>query len=205
MTFVAAAAGAAAALALTPWLQRTVNRRPAWLRARPHVPLAAAGAAGAWHLSTSWSEFLTLAVLALACALLVVCDLVEHRLPNAVVLPMYPILFFLLALTAAATDGWQELGRAFLGSIVLLAGYFGVALAHPKGMGLGDVKLSGLLGLFLGWFGWHQVMLGTLAAFVLNGLIAIVVLAARRTGLKSELPFGPSMIAGAALGAAALA
>ncbi|WP_418606684.1 hypothetical protein [Georgenia sp. SUBG003] len=69
-------------------------------------------------------------------------------------------------------------------------------------MGLGDVKLSGVLGMFLGWCGWSQVLLGTFAAFAINALAALVLLALRRVTLKSDVPFGPSMILGAAVGAA---
>jgi leader peptidase (prepilin peptidase)/N-methyltransferase len=63
---------------------------------------------------------------------------------------------------------------------------------------MGDVKLAGLLGLFLGWLGWDALVLGAAAGFVVQAAVALVLLAARRIGLRGELPFGPAMLAGAA-------
>jgi len=74
-----------------------------------------------------------------------------------------------------------------------------LALASPGGLGMGDVKLAALLGLYLGWLGWAAVVLGALAGFVVQAVVALALLAARRIGLRGELPFGPAMLAGAAL------
>ncbi len=81
--------------------------------------------------------------------------------------------------------------------------YLVLALINPSGLGLGDVKLAGLLGAFLGWLGWQQVLLGTLAAFVCSAVVALALLATRRATKKTEFPFGPWMIVGAVIGAAA--
>src|SRR5699024_11115008 len=97
---------------------------------------------------------------------------------------------------------WGARGRALAAAGVLLAGYFALAWINPSGLGLGDVKLSGPLGAFLGWLGWPAVVAGTLAAFVINAVIALVLLAAGRVGLKSGIAFGPAMVVGAAAGAA---
>ncbi|MEG7793094.1 prepilin peptidase, partial [Listeria monocytogenes] len=80
-------------------------------------------------------------------------------------------------------------GRAVAAGAILLALYFILALINPSGMGLGDVKLSGVLGAFLGWFGWPALMAGTLAAFVINAVAAVALLAARRVGAKSGIAF----------------
>jgi leader peptidase (prepilin peptidase)/N-methyltransferase len=64
---------------------------------------------------------------------------------------------------------------------------------------MGDVKLAGLLGLYLGWLGGGVLAAGAVAGFVVQAGVAVVLLAARRVGLKGEIPFGPAMIAGAAL------
>jgi leader peptidase (prepilin peptidase)/N-methyltransferase len=64
---------------------------------------------------------------------------------------------------------------------------------------MGDVKLAGLLGLHLGWMGWGALVVGAAAGFIVQALLALVLLAGRRIGLRGELPFGPAMLAGAAL------
>ena len=87
--------------------------------------------------------------------------------------------------------------------MVLFAVYLFLALISPRSLGMGDVKLAGLLGLFLGWLGWDAVVVGAAAGFVVQALVALVLLAGRRIGLRSELPFGPAMLLGAALAIAA--
>jgi leader peptidase (prepilin peptidase)/N-methyltransferase len=64
-------------------------------------------------------------------------------------------------------------------------------------MGFGDVKLAGVLGLYLGWLGWAPLAVGTLAAFLLGGIVGVALMAGGRAGRKTALPFGPSMLAGA--------
>ena len=83
------------------------------------------------------------------------------------------------------------------GAIWLVAKIYQV-LRHREGMGFGDVKLAGVLGLYLGYLGWGHVFAGTFAAFLLGGLWGLVVLVARRANLGSAIPFGPFMLAGAA-------
>jgi len=67
-------------------------------------------------------------------------------------------------------------------------------------MGFGDVKLAGVLGLYLAWLGWGQLAVGAFAAFVLGGIFSLVLLLARKVSRKSGIPFGPWMLAGAWLG-----
>jgi leader peptidase (prepilin peptidase)/N-methyltransferase len=102
-----------------------------------------------------------------------------------------------------APDGGAELLgvpalRILAGGAVLWLFYFVLRLVYPPGMGFGDVKLAGVLGMYLGYLGWGHVFAGTFAAFLLGGLWSIALLAARRGTLKSAIPFGPFMLAGAA-------
>jgi leader peptidase (prepilin peptidase)/N-methyltransferase len=71
-------------------------------------------------------------------------------------------------------------------------------------MGFGDVKLAGVLGMYLGFLGWPHVFAGTFAAFLLGGLWSLALLVFRRGTLKSSIPFGPFMLAGAAAAMALL-
>jgi leader peptidase (prepilin peptidase) / N-methyltransferase len=68
---------------------------------------------------------------------------------------------------------------------------------NPAGMGYGDVKLSGVIGMALAWLGWPVLLLGAALAFVLSAVVSLILLALKRVTLKSTLPFGPFMLLGA--------
>lgn len=150
------------------------------------------------RFGASW-ELPAFLLLAVAGVLLAVVDLQHRLLPNRVVLPSLAAGTALL-LPPALTDGaWDALLRAVLGAGALFAVFLALALVSPGGLGMGDVKLAAVLGLYLGWLGWTAVVVGALAGFVVQALVALVLLATRRIGLRGELPFGPAMLAGAAL------
>lgn len=191
-----------AAVALSPWMRGIAEQDSGWLTSGLHAFLAVLGGAGSAALATTWAETVAFAVLALACALLVVIDLAEHRLPDVITLPLYPVMLVTLALAAGVSGEWSRFGRATAAMGALAALYFAMAWIAPSGLGLGDVKLAGPLGAFLGWFSWVDVLAGTLAAFLLGGLMAVVLLVFHRASRDTAFPFGPWMIAGAAVAAA---
>jgi leader peptidase (prepilin peptidase)/N-methyltransferase len=127
-------------------------------------------------------------------------DLDTHRLPDAIVLPSYGVLGALLAGAAIATGDLEAAARAAAGAGILFVGYLALALISPRGMGMGDVKLAGVIGLMLGWFGWAALAVGTLAAFLLGGLVGIGLILARRASRNTGIPFGPWMLGGAWVG-----
>ncbi|GGK57155.1 prepilin peptidase [Planomonospora parontospora subsp. parontospora] len=140
--------------------------------------------------------YLYLAAVAVALAMI---DLDVQRLPNAIVLPSYAVGALLLLPAALAGPGWTAALRGLAAMAALYAFYFALAWFYPGGMGFGDVKLAGLLGLYLGWLGWSAVVIGTFAAFLLGGIAGVTLLATGRAGRKTALPFGPAMLAGALL------
>ena len=73
---------------------------------------------------------------------------------------------------------------------------FALAFASPRSFGMGDVKLGGVLGGYLGWFGWVHVYYGIFAGFLLGALLAIGLLATRRASMKTAVPFGPMLVVG---------
>ncbi len=131
-------------------------------------------------------------------------DLRTRRLPNALVIPAYPIFGGLLLIPTLAEGLWSSYARAALGGLALFAIYLLLALVSPSGMGLGDVKLSGVVGMALAWFGWASWVLGSVLAFFLAAIVGIGLLVTRRIGRHSAVPFGPFMVAGAILGVVAL-
>lgn len=138
-------------------------------------------------------------VLATAAVLLAVVDARHRLLPDRVVLPALAAGAVLLALAAAGTGDWPALLRAVLAAAALFAGFLVLAVVSPSGLGMGDVKLAAVLGLYLGWLGWDVVLAGALAAFVVQALAVLVLLAARRVRRDGDLPFGPAMLVGAAV------
>lgn len=150
-----------------------------------------------WAFSFELAAFLYLAAISIA---LTMIDLETRRLPNAIVLPSYLVAGFLLALAALFGGDWTSLARAGIGMAALYGFYFVLRLVRPDGMGGGDVKLAGVVGLYLGWVGWGALSVGAFAAFLVGGVVGIALIAARRAGRKSALPFGPFMILGAWIG-----
>jgi leader peptidase (prepilin peptidase)/N-methyltransferase len=139
-------------------------------------------------------------VAGVAGVVLATVDLATKRLPNPLVLATYGAGLVLLGLAAAVSGNAAPLLRAALGMVALFGFYLMLALANPAGLGLGDVKLAGALGLYMAWRGWNVLLVGALAGFMLFVLVALVLLAARRVSRSSELPFGPFMLVGALLG-----
>lgn len=127
-------------------------------------------------------------------------DLEHHRLPNAIVLPSYAVAALGLGVPALLAGDVERLGTAAAGAGLLFALYFVLWLVWPGGMGMGDVKLAGVLGLYLGFSGWGALAVGAFGAFVLGGLISIALVALKRANRKSGIPFGPWMLGGAWIG-----
>ena len=144
-------------------------------------------------------------LMAAAASLLVVVAIIdlEHELIlNRIVFPSAIVLLFL-------SPFWSELGlsRTFLDSSGMIgslanslsagaAGFFifmSIKLVYPPGMGFGDVKYAGLLGLLLGLQG---VLIALYGAVLSGGLLAILLLVLRKKGRKDHIPFGVFMSLG---------
>lgn len=127
--------------------------------------------------------------LAAVTPLLVLTDLREHRLPNRFVLPGY-------AAAALGLVGEWVLGAPPFLALVAGAAYFAFLLvfAIAGGMGMGDVKLAGVLGLAAGLLDSTTAVLSPALAFLGGGVVAVVLLVTGRRG--RHLPFGPFMLGG---------
>ena len=164
----------------------------------PLVELATAVLFGllAWHfgLHVVLIAYLYLAAISIALALI---DIDLHKLPDALTLPSYPIAAVLLTAGALTAHQPFDLARAAIGGVALFALYAVLWFVYPKGMGLGDVKLAGVLGMYLGYLSWGTLAVGAFFGFALGGVIGITLMATGRATRKSKIPFGPFMLAGA--------
>lgn len=160
--------------------------------------ILAASSTGA--LVAALLELVALLYFAAVSIALATIDLDAHRLPNAIVLPSYPVLAVLLGASALSAGDVETAARAAAGAGILFAGYLLLAFISPRGMGMGDVKLAGVIGLVLGFGGWAALAVGTLAAFLLGGLVGIALIAAGRARRTTGIPFGPWMLGGAWVG-----
>ncbi|MFC3576903.1 prepilin peptidase [Streptomyces yaanensis] len=132
--------------------------------------------------------------------LLTIVDFRVQRLPDVLTLPLAALALVLLAAAAALPEHAGDWLTALLGALVLGCAYFVLFLVNPNGMGFGDVKLALALGAVLGWYGWGTVVLGTFAGFLFGGLYGLGLVALRRAGRRTSIPFGPFLIAGAFVG-----
>jgi leader peptidase (prepilin peptidase)/N-methyltransferase len=128
---------------------------------------------------------------------LVWIDADVHRLPDGLVLPAYPALLTLVVVATAGLGQWSALWRALACLAALWVLYFVMHLISPGSLGFGDVKLSGVIGLLMGWLGIAPALVAVMAGFLVGGLIALVMLVGQRVGLRSHIAFGPSMLVGA--------
>jgi leader peptidase (prepilin peptidase) / N-methyltransferase len=144
-------------------------------------------------------ELAALAWLALLGIPLAVIDVRSRRLPDRLTLPAFAGVIVLLGAGAVADHQLGHLGQAIGGAAALAGFYLALMVIRPGGMGLGDVKLAASVGAVLTWVSWQALLAGTFVAFVAFAACGLALIAMRRATRKSELPFGPFMIAGALL------
>lgn len=145
-------------------------------------------------------ELVAFLVLTAASIALALIDLDTRTLPNAIVAPSLVAGVVLLGVAGAVRGDWAAILQAVAGGAGLFLFYLILALVKPGGMGMGDVKLAALLGLYLGFLGWGNLLVGAFAAFVFGGVFGLALILVRRAGRKTAIPFGPWMILGAWLG-----
>lgn len=161
--------------------------------------LATAALAGSWQSAVATVLMVWVISYYLVCATrLWVIDVREHRLPDRIVLPMYPLLGLpLLGVILLTAPDSFEAARQTSYSGVLMGGFYWVMrLASRGSLGLGDVKLAGVLGLLLGYFSPLNLLWGNLLIFLLGGLYSLVLILARKAKAGTHIAFGPFMLLG---------
>jgi leader peptidase (prepilin peptidase)/N-methyltransferase len=161
-------------------------------------PLVTASLFGclAWRVGPTF-DLLPYSVLAVVGVALGVIDILERRLPSRLVYPGIVGVGALLATSAVLHSRGPDLLRALAATAVLAAFYLVLALASGGGLGAGDVKLGGLLGLTLGWMGWSTLLIGVFLGWSLAAVARLALRLTRRIDRDSTMPLGPFLLAGA--------
>ncbi len=139
------------------------------------------------------------ALLGIALVAISAVDFERFLIPNRIVYPTMALVAPLLVVSSAVDHRWGSLARAAIAAAAAFAGFLAVHVAVPRGMGYGDVRLAGLVGLCTGWLGLGHAFVAFLAAFVLGAVIGIVVMIVTGGGRKTRIAFGPFLAAGAVL------
>lgn len=212
LALVAAAAGLVAGGPITAVISRVPRKEPVRPAIRFGVPstrratfiqLACAALFAAAALRFGFTLALP-AWLVLFAALLAISiiDLEHYIVPNRILIPLTAAAVPLLALAVLGDDaGVADFVRGLLGGAIGLTVMFILNLISPRGMGMGDVKMSFPLGLYLGFLGWGELVLGFFSAFLLGALVGVALIALKRRGRKDAVPFGPFLAAGTVIAA----
>jgi leader peptidase (prepilin peptidase) / N-methyltransferase len=116
--------------------------------------------------------------------------------PNAIVYPAMALYLVALVIVQLSGGGASAV-RGLLGLAAYAGPLFLIALAVPGGMGMGDVKLAGLIGLVLGSIAMSYVAVAAGVGIIGGGLGAILALAFFGYRRRQHIPFGPFLAGGA--------
>ena len=171
--------------------------RPAGAFYRLVEPVTAAAWAGTVGLvGAQWALASFLWMVAVTVVLSFV-DLRSYRLPNRVLVPGTVVGLFLLSGGALLDGRIGDVPEALASGLGYSVALLIPALLTRGAIGMGDVKLAFLLGLFAGYDGWETALAAMVAAFLLAGAVGVALLVLRRITRHDHLPFGPFMVAGA--------
>ena len=133
--------------------------------------------------------------------MLISAFVIDYRLqiiPNRLTLTIFEVgLIFTFASVMINTNAGisifmnNMLGMLVGGGIFLIITLIGGLIAGKDAMGFGDVKLMGALGLF---FGWMNIIMVAVMAFLLEAVISIIILVSRKKKADEYIPFGPFIV-----------
>lgn len=146
----------------------------------------------AWDLPAYLVLFAGL--LALSCI-----DVERMILPKKIVYPLTVLVAALLILAAAGTGRWHEYLIGIICALGWFVVFFGMNLASPRLLGFGDVRLSLVLGLSLGWLGIGYVLLGFFSANLIGAVVGLILIATKQMGRQSRIPYGVFLASGCAV------
>jgi leader peptidase (prepilin peptidase)/N-methyltransferase len=136
---------------------------------------------------------------ALAACVLTVVDVEHHRLPNRIVYPTYLAGLLLLGVAAVVDSDRSAYLRGLVGMVVLYGVFLVLAMISPAALGFGDVKLAGLLGLYLAYLGGGVLALGMIGGVAVGFVVGVWLMVVRRAGRRGELAYGAALLVGSVL------
>ena len=139
------------------------------------------------------SETLYLFVIASLLIVLFVYDLKHYILPDKILFPAIGIVLGYRVFEIWGLGFAWDLSFVVSGFAAALFFFAIFALSKGRAMGFGDVKLALFMGLFLGW---PNILVALFVAFMLGGAVGGVLILLRKKHMKSEIPFGPFLLAG---------
>ena len=154
------------------------------------------GASVGWH-----GALLVLLPLVPIGVALAVIDWSTTLLPTRIIGPSYGLVVLAVLAAGAFDQDRDAVFRSGLGWLAMGGFFVLLWLIYPRGLGYGDVRLSGVLGLALGYVGWAALIAGAYGAFLIGG-IGGGLLGALRIVDRKRFPFGPFMLVAAVLGVA---
>ncbi|MGO9855011.1 MAG: prepilin peptidase [Acidimicrobiales bacterium] len=133
-------------------------------------------------------------LLALSCI-----DIEQLLLPKKIVYPLTGLVTALLLLAAAATGEWHAFATAVYCALGWFAVFFALNFISPRILGFGDVRLSLVLGVALGWLGVWYVLLGFFAANLIGAVIGLALIATKHMSRNDRIPYGVFLALGCAV------
>lgn len=124
-------------------------------------------------------------------------DIREHRIPDPIVLPSILVAFVIVGVATLISQELPQLWVAVGGSASFFGVFLGLAWISRGSLGGGDVKLSALIGLVLGYVGGiESLILGFAAMFIVGAVVSASLLLLKRVSLQDPVPFAPIMFVG---------
>ncbi|MFL6115463.1 MAG: prepilin peptidase [Catenulispora sp.] len=165
------------------------------------VIVAALGGLVVGHRLGNDPAVVTYEVFALGAVLLVFIDIAVRRLPDQLTAPLAGLGLVGLGSASYLARDVTPFLRGLTGAALAGGLFLALAWARPdgEGMGLGDAKLAGVLGLYLGWLGWADLVLGILAGTTAATVFGLYMLRTGRMDRKSALTYGPFLMLGAVI------
>lgn len=140
--------------------------------------------------------YLTFMAMAVAVA---VTDLTHRLVPRRLIYPALVLITVELMGVSIHDHNWHHFAIAVIGGAMAFGAFFLIWFFVPRGMGFGDVRLAGVIGLTVGYLGLVHVYLAFLTGFVLGLLFGIVLMIGSSAGRKTRIPFAPALVVGAAI------